>query len=501
MKLHSLRTAFSRVRGGSLPNILSFLASSILPGLLAIYATSLYSRIFLPAEYGRYSLALAVAAPILVLTSQWLSQSTNRFYHEALNRSEEGRIGEVIAASNFAVILVIGIASLLLFQFGLFKPSDAVYYLSGIAYLITAVLNTNIASFMIYSKRHHLYNATMTAGSFASFVFTLLFLRFTNFGVASILLGTALASICTVALFYAKAGVPLLAPRVNLHSRALLKQFLDYGFPLSLWMLMYTVINISDRYILQYYSGSGEVGLYSIHYSLVSLPLLAINSPIVNIFAPQIMEAAAKLDMDRVKVLISKTTSIYAVIGCFTIGMAILFGNSMPYIIIDRKYHVNVEFYIIILLGFCIWNASMFWHKPLEMKRDTKRMLAFVAIAALINIALNMVFIPRYGMLAAAATTSVAFSVYSALTFFSTRKDVPWRFDGKHLFICVASVLGSIALFKLVPSSLAQAHTILDAVLALCLYVAAFSTIYLVLNRALLVAADKIGRKGAHPRA
>lgn len=496
-RLNKNTFGYSRIRQtkGSLVNVSSFLASAILPGLLAIYATSLYSRHFTPAEYGRYSLALALAAPLLVLASQWLAQATTRFYHELVVQSEEHIIGQVISVANFFVLLFLVAAVIISFLSGIINIQNMSYCLSGLAYLITSIVLTNIASYMIYSGRHHIYNLTMTLSSFASFLFTLAFLYFTHLGISSLLFGTALSNTCSIIIFYCITKIKVFPMSISGESKAILRRFFNYGIPLSFWMLMYTIINISDRYILQYFLGSGEVGRYSIHYSLVALPFLAINSPIINIYSPKIMKAASENDHKMVVVYIKEATRVYVTIGLLAVGIAYRFGDSIPYIIIDRNYYIDKSFYTFIIAGFCIWNMSMFWHKPMEIAKNTKTMLYYISIAAFINVILNFILVPRYGINAAAITTLIAFCAYSLLVFVINRKNAGLVFDFKQLCICIFASFITICLSNLNPVSSIDTNHLYGAIAALSIFVIGYLAVYTAANYTYLAVCGKL-RKG-----
>lgn len=463
---------------GNVANIFSFLASSVLPGLLAIYATSLYSHRFSPSEYGHYSLVLAVASPFLVLASQWLAQATTRFYHEIKARSEEHILGQVIAITNSIVVVAVVLVAITLYLFGIRYEKANLYYISGFAYLTTSIISTNIASYMVYSGKHHIYNLTMTIAAVVSFVFTILLLYHTSLGVSSLLLGTALSNVCSIAVFYNIAKIEIFPKKISNRSKSLLRQFAVYGIPLSFWMLMYSVINISDRYILQFFLGSGEVGRYSIHYSLVSLPFLAINSPITNIYSPKIMKAASENSPVTVRKYIKEATGIYVIIGLLAMSLAYRYGDSIPYIIVDRGYHIDKGFYLYIIAGFSIWSAAMFWHKPMEISKNTKTMLYYVTIAAVLNLSLNIIFVPRYGINAAAVSTLISFCFYAGFIFVKTRSDTKLAIDITQVLICIAASIITIYVSVLSPMKSLDTSRIYGAIISLLLFITIFLLVY-----------------------
>lgn len=463
-------------------NVFSFLVPSVLPGLLAIYATSLYSRHFTPAEYGHYSLVLAIAAPVLVIASQWLAQATTRFYHELVAQSEVHVIGDVISTANSVVTFLVLVLALIVYRVGVIYNLDTLPFLSGFAYLLTSIIVTNIASYMIYSGKHHVYNLTMTLASFAAFIFTLALAYHTDIGISSLLIGVSLSNICVIVILYRVAKITILSGGLSEKSKTTFKKFIGYGIPLSFWMLMYSVINISDRYIIQFFLGSSEVGKYSIHYSLASLPFLAINSPIINIYSPKIMKAASENDDLKVREYIRQATGIYAIIGWLAMGLAYRFGSSVPYVIVGHSYYLDKSFYLYIIAGFTIWSASMFWHKPMEIAKNTKAMLSYVSIAAAINVMLNIILVPLYGLNAAALSTLIAFCFYSLLVFLSVRKTVGLSVDAGQLAVCVFAAVAMVFITYLAPIKVIDTGVLGGAVAGIIIFTVGYLVIYLAIT-------------------
>ncbi len=71
-----------------------------------------------------------------------------------------------------------------------------------------------------------------------------------------------------------------------------------------------------------------------------------------------------------------------------------------------------------IVIGAFIWQLAMLVHKPLEFELKTKVMLLFSTVALVVNIVLNFMFIPKYGIVFASYSTVLSALVYLLLTVF-----------------------------------------------------------------------------------
>jgi O-antigen/teichoic acid export membrane protein len=98
----------------------------------------------------------------------------------------------------------------------------------------------------------------------------------------------------------------------------------------------------------------------------------------------------------------------------------------------------------------------------MEFAERTTIMVWDILIAAGINMALNFVFIPRFGYVAAAYTTLVSYAVYVILIWWQARRLIPWDIAYfKVLVTSIAAVLSwavgettmkitDISIFKLI---------------------------------------------------
>jgi len=80
---------------------------------------------------------------------------------------------------------------------------------------------------------------------------------------------------------------------------------------------------------------------------------------------------------------------------------------------VDRHLFLSVG--IPISVGSFLWQFSMLLQKPMELRKRTLLMLVFALVALLANVVGNIVFIPRFGFIAAAYTTVAGAAVYISL--------------------------------------------------------------------------------------
>ncbi len=189
-----------------------------------------------------------------------------------------------------------------------------------------------------------------------------------------------------------------------------------YGWPLALWFTVSAVLNVSDRYIIGYYLTEKELGTYSAIYDLLYKGITLLYAPILvagfPIMTQKYNSGNKKEAFDFLKKLIVFEVLIFLVILVAAYFLRVFFIEKIVGIIVTEQ---SLQLVFPVLFGAFIWQLAMLVHKPLEFQLRTKTMLFFCMIALFVNVFLNIIFIPKYGIVFASYTTLVSALVYLLL--------------------------------------------------------------------------------------
>jgi len=195
-----------------------------------------------------------------------------------------------------------------------------------------------------------------------------------------------------------------------------------YGWPLALWFTISSLLNVSDRYIIDYYLTDKDLGTYSAIYDLLFKGISVLFAPIIvagfPIMTKKYNSGNKKEAFQFLNKLIVFETLLFIVIVVTAYFLRVFFIERIVGIVVTKQ---SLELVLPILFGAFIWQLAMLVHKPLEFELKTKTMLLFSVIALLINVVLNIIFIPKYGIVFASYSTLVCALVYLLLTVFNIR--------------------------------------------------------------------------------
>ena len=203
--------------------------------------------------------------------------------------------------------------------------------------------------------------------------------------------------------------------------------FLLYGFPLIGWYIGTIILNLTDRYMLDYFTTSYEVGIYSANFTIAVQALALICNPLFFAFQPLLLNYAEENhDKKILESRISYYTRIFILIA-FSFGAYFsIYRNEISTIILGEEFAKGSMIIPILVTGFFAWNLGLYGQLCCQIDKRTNHMFYSVMIAAVANFVLNLLLIPRFGFIGASVSTAFGFIIYTALIYLSSFKHTRW---------------------------------------------------------------------------
>ncbi|MGL5541525.1 MAG: lipopolysaccharide biosynthesis protein, partial [Erysipelotrichaceae bacterium] len=182
------------------------------------------------------------------------------------------------------------------------------------------------------------------------------------------------------------------------------KSALSLSIPLIFHMISGQILNASDRYILQNYISEAQLAVYSFIYS-VSTIIQMVWGSINNAWVPWYYENLR----DQNHSVVKRNSIIYIfVFTTLTIGF-LLVAPEIVLILGGKEYRDSLQYLSVLVLGNYGVFMYSFYVNFQFFKQNTRIIPIATMFAAAINIALNLVFIPRYGIWAASFSTLISY--------------------------------------------------------------------------------------------
>ncbi len=416
-----------------------------LPGLVNIAAIALYTRLLTQDEYGTYALAVAWVALVNALAFQWLRSGVRRF----LIANREDRPGFLATVGRAflglcLLVLLLGVA-VLLWQS---TASRRWLVLAGVLLVLSqAWLDLNL-DMVLAEVRPARYGAAMLVRSLVSLAAGA-GLAATGFGAVGMLAGIAggyvASGIWLGVLQWRGVGGRRARPEV----RAGLWR---YGLPLTFTFGLDFIVNSSDRLLLGWLAGTEAVGAYAASYDLSQQGMTAL---MITVNLGAFSMAVRALELGGVSAAQAQLRRHAVVLMGLalpaTVGLALLAPNIAHVVLGSAFRLVGAQLIpIIAVAAFLAGLKAYYFDLAFQLGHSTLPLVWSGGSAAVANVALNLVLIPRYGAMGAAWATLAAFALGLGLSIALRGRGiavpVPWRAWGG---IVVASTVMAGVLWML----------------------------------------------------
>ena len=227
------------------------------------------------------------------------------------------------------------------------------------------------------------------------------------------ILGYSIVTIMVGGAFYAFNAVR----GKKLLNKTYWKYGLQFNIPLLAYYLSQVIFNQSDRIMIDHLIGRDKAAAYGLAYSIAIVLTFVLNS-INNSYVPWFYLKLKEGNPEENK----KISLIIAVLMAVLLSGVIWMGPEIVMFIGGDKYagaeNVIPPVAVSLLL---LFYAQLFIN--VEFYYEKKKDLVFASIgAAILNLVLNWIFIPRYGYVAAAYTTLVSYVVFAGSNYLAMKR-------------------------------------------------------------------------------
>ncbi|MCE2613628.1 polysaccharide biosynthesis C-terminal domain-containing protein [Flavobacteriaceae bacterium D16] len=203
-----------------------------------------------------------------------------------------------------------------------------------------------------------------------------------------------------------------------------IKDALKFASAVIISTLLLKAIEYSDRYFIDYFLGKKSLGVYMFFFQLANLVNVVIFTLYVSFIYPRIMKSVIEKDITGFQ---SKKNELYRSILITVAGFTIFFLLAMPYILEllqkDELYE-NSNLIYLMLLGILFLNFSFSSHFFLLADKQEKIILKITVITAFINVILNLILVPIFGIIGACISLIISSASLWLLKFLEEKKAI-----------------------------------------------------------------------------
>jgi O-antigen/teichoic acid export membrane protein len=220
--------------------------------------------------------------------------------------------------------------------------------------------------------------------------------------------------------------------------RSLLRAMNRFGMPLVPAALALWAINLIDRFFINGYKGQAENGIYSLAVRISSVIIFVMTA--FQLAWPAFAYSIKDDDVAKRTYSYVLTYLLFA-----TCWLSLALGVLAPWlvrILATSQFHRSAEAVPVLCFATAAYSGYSVLAIGIGRMRQTQFNWVVSGAAALVNIALNFVLIPRYGMMGAAVSTLAAYVTLFVGMWLRSRSVYPVQYQWRRLLTLAAVAAG-----------------------------------------------------------
>lgn len=400
--------------GTFLPKLASFITLPILTGCLT------------QEEYGTYDLITVLVSLILPAATLQIQTAAFRFL---IDKREDLIEVKKIITNIYAFIIPTSAVALFIMYFCLGSIPTAVK-LWICAYFFADIL-VNGARQVVRGLADNLdYSISAIVSAVGKMLFAAIGVWYLGFGLLGATIALCMASVFSLLYLIFRAHL-LSYIDVKLLNFSVLKELLQYSWPMVPNSMSMWVMRVSDRLIVTFFMGVSANAIYSVANKIPSLLTLAQNT-----FTMAWQENASFYSKDEdVDAYYSSMFKVMYDLMAGFMGLLIAATPILFALLIRGDYKEAYYQIPVLFLGMFFYSMSAYLGGIYVAYKATKSVGITTMIAAACNLLIDLALIRWIGLYAASGSTLVSYIFLFVFRMIDVQKLVKLHYDIKHLFI------------------------------------------------------------------
>ncbi len=400
-------------------------------------------------NYGRFTILEVTMTFLTMVLGLRITSAMMRWSAETNDKSEQGKI-----LFNTYFILVINgvlinlIASPLKADLSNFFFDSTLYenfFIIIFAVVSLEILNQVPMNLFRFRGKPVIYSIIFVSKLTIVLLSNIFFLVYLDSGIIGIFYSQLIANV--LVLFFT---FPVLLRNFTYkYDFVLLKEMLVYSIPLIFSAISVQLLAIADRFIIKQLLDYTEVGIYSLGSKIAGV----LNVFVVQAFALGFLPIAYKMLKDPNADIFYRKIFKYLVMILIFFALVLSLFSKEVLMIFARKPEYLEAYKIVpfLTIAFVFKGLQYMFMLGFHYVKKTKYIAYIVSSVLVVNIALNYLMIPVYGIWGAALATVVSSFLIASVSYFISEKFYPVKYEiGKMMlvFLVGITIYLSSVLFK-----------------------------------------------------
>jgi O-antigen/teichoic acid export membrane protein len=411
---------------------------------LGLVSFPIFTRVFSVAEYGTIDLAQRVLLMVTIASKAGFQNAALRFYDKTAfenDRAASRRYYSTMFFGMFGTATSIVLAFLLATRLApQVLTSGAVAYL---AYLIAGLvlaraIGSVLWAFLRIEERTKLFNITSVSNKAASVAVICALLPIagrsaqTYFGGSLLVEGTLMLGL-TAWLLKRRVLAPLS------FDAKLFRAGLAFGMPLIVYEFAFAVLGSADRFLVRHYLGADALGFYSVAHGLARTANEFLVAPLSLAILPIYLRLWSSEGVEKTVNFLTVSLDLFLIVACGIVAATAACGDDVVALLASSKYAGAGRIVPVLLAGLLVYATHVFAAAGLLIYKRTLQMAGLLVVSAVFNVGLNIVLLPRLGLMGGAISTLVSYTLCMVMLGIASRRVLPMRLNIRTAAVYIAA--------------------------------------------------------------
>jgi O-antigen/teichoic acid export membrane protein len=389
-------------------HLLGYAPVKLVAALCSFGGIYVYTRLLGAEQYGRYALMFSVMVLIHTVSLTWVEASAYRFTAKA---QTAGNLQDHFRTS-LALLLRALLVAMILVGVLLFVTWDKPNYRAFVPFIALLLpFNTMIKIAMEAHKASQQvkrYALSAMAKILLGFIVGSLFAWKTGLGAVAPFAGLLSASTVLVMVEGRWLLQQAVGGKTDKETR---KAWLVYGVPTALALVLDMLLSSVDRFLIAYFMDEAAVGGYAAGYGVADKTVLVLCAWVAMAGSPLIMAAYEKGGRKAAQEQAQGFVKTLLLVGMPAATGLALVASPLADVMIGTQVREQAK-QIIPWIAFAgLFNGLLihYFSESFQLAHKTKARAVLMCLPLALNIVLNVVFIPLYGVMGAVIATLVSY--------------------------------------------------------------------------------------------
>jgi O-antigen/teichoic acid export membrane protein len=411
-----------------------YLGGRLVVMLLGFISFPVFTRVFSVAEYGVINLITNTVLLLTVLSKFGFQHSVQRYYPEGEPATSADTLRRYYSTLFYstailALVLTLLFVAALLLGAGRFLGITAVgTLLLACSLVMIRSLRSMQMNLMQMENKTRLFNGmdilqkALTIGVICALLF------FWQKTIFAFFLGLVIVE-GIILLQY----VPVLSRRQllspSMFDVGFLRTAAAFSLPLMAAEISWFVLDSGDRFFIQHYLGAQALGFYAAAYGIAIYLQDVLMAPLQMALFPICMRLWNTEGKKALQDFLSRSLDQFIFVAVAVVCVAIVTSRDVIVLLASRKFQQAHTLLPFLVVGLVLSAVTIYFRPGLMIHKRATKIAAATFYAGFLNVALNIILLPRVGLVGAAIATTVSYAGIVVFLAYQSLRVLPYKLE------------------------------------------------------------------------